>query len=462
MGNTTPLRRHAGHAVVFAALFSLGGIVAAPVLTAASVAPEYPIPYVVPEASEVEASVARIHGYVVAHSSFRVIDKNTGLEIKAPDFEKFAPDAVIDPSLGAFNRWDYPIGVILTSFDHLATVTGKDAYREHGRRFFEYTFTWMPWFRAMQEKTGKRNDYTRMVRMAALDHCGAITASLIRAHMRQPDPRFRAWINVVDDYISHKQFRFEDGTLARQRPQARSLWTDDMYMGVSFLVQMGRLTGDAKYWHDAVRQVVQLSARLFDRNQELYDHGWSENMAGYDPRFYWGRANGWAVLAMAELLSGVPEDFPGRAKVLDLFQRTCRRLVELQDGGGLWHNLLDRGETYLETSASAMFTFALARGVNEGWLSPLYAPTAITGWNGVAARILEDGRVSGICEGTTYAHDSTYYFYRGAGSDTTFIGTVVYAGAEIIQLLNNPRVQITRPKPNAVNSAMQVRAMAAD
>lgn len=423
----------------------------------ASAVPEYPLAYVVPSPDEVKSKLDRIHDHVVRNSSFHVFDRNTGVEIITPDLTQLNRFAVIDGRFAAMNRWDYPNGVVISAFQQIHDLTGDARYREYPARFYDFIFTWLPYFRALEEQTGQRNDYSRMMHMSALDHCGAITAALIRTHLKDPDPRYLEWIEVVDDFIAHGQFRFEDGTLARQRPQPRSLWTDDMYMGVSFLAQMGRLTKDPQYWHDAVRQVTQLSARLFNEEKGLYDHGWSENTDGYDPRFYWGRANGWAALAMAELLSELPAEFPGREQVLRYFRQHLRHLVELQDGSGLWHNLLDRESTYLETSASAMFVYAIARGVNEGWLSPIYGPAAITGWNGIATRVLPDGRVDGICEGTTYANDHTYYAYRGAGPDTTFVGPVLYAGAEIIRLLRNPALAIDPPRPNAVNSALHFK-----
>lgn len=419
--------------------------------------PAYPIAYAVPNPATIKAELDRIQGHVVANSSFHVLDRKTGSELPAPDLAQLNPEAVIDGRYAAMNRWDYPNGVIISAFQRIHDLTGDERYRAYPIRFYDFIFTWLPYFQALEQKTGQRNDYSRMVHMSALDHCGAITAGLIRTHLKDPDPRYLAWIKVVDAFIAHGQFRFADGTLARERPQPRSLWTDDFYMGVSFLAQMGRLTGEPRYWHDAVRQVTQLSARLFNPANGLYDHGWSENTDGYDPRFYWGRANGWAALAMTELLAELPVDFPGRDQVLQQYRQHLRAIVERQDGSGLWHNMLDRESTYLETSASAMFVYAIARGVNEGWLSPIYGPAAVTGWNGVATRILPDGRVDGICEGTTYANDHTYYTYRGAGPDTTFIGPVLYAGVEVIRLLRNPALTMAAPQPDAVNSALHFK-----
>lgn len=423
-------------------------------LVEGSAVPTYETAYTLTTPQEIKQTLDRIRDHVVTRSSFRVFDNATGREIERPDMDKIVPTAVIDGRFGAWNRWDYTNGVVLSAFSVISDVTGDTSYFDYNNRFYDYTFTWMPYFRRMQEQDGKRNDYSRMVHMHALDHCGSITAALIRTHLKTPDPRYHEWIKVVEAYISRGQFRFEDGTLARERPQPRALWTDDMYMAVPFLVQMGRLTGESRYWEDAVRQVVQMSERLFVEDQGLYAHGWSENTAPFNLRYYWGRANGWAVLAMAELLDVLPEDFAGRDRVLYLYRTHVRALAELQDGSGLWHNLLDKPQTYLETSASAMFTYAVAKGINEGWISHVYGPVAVLGWNGVAGRVLEDGRVDGICEGTTYAHDAAYYFHRGASANTTFIGPVLFAGAEMIRLLENPRLRITPARPGAVNSAI--------
>jgi rhamnogalacturonyl hydrolase YesR len=421
----------------------------------ASAVPEYPVAYAVPTPESVLASVDRIKGYVFQRTSLKVFDNATGAEIADP--AKLTADAVLDGRYGGLNRWDYTNGVIMSGFLRLADVTGDPAYLDYNVRFYDFVFTWMPAFREREARTGKRSEFSKMVDMAALDHCGSISAALIKTQLRHPDTRYRQWIDVVDAYISGKQFRFEDGTLARQRPQPRAVWTDDFYMSVPFLAQMGKLTGDTKYWDDAVRQVRQLSARLFVPEKGLYAHGWSENAHPISPRFYWGRANGWAIMAMAELLEVLPVDHPGRADVLQLFRTHMRTLVELQDGSGLWHNLLDKNDTYLETSASAMFVYGLAKGVNEGWLPASYAPAAIVGWNGVASKILPDGRVDGICEGTTYANDSAYYFHRGASANTTFFGSVLYAGAEMVRLLRNPDLAIAGSEKGSVNSAIHVR-----
>jgi rhamnogalacturonyl hydrolase YesR len=280
--------------------------------------------------------------------------------------------------------------------------------------------------------------------MAALDDCGAIGAALIKAYAKKPDPRYRATIDAVAEYIAHKQMRLPDGTLARARPQPVALWIDDSYMSIPFLAQMGKLTGDGSWYDDGARQAIGMAQRLLDPATGLYDHAWYENTAAYDPKFFWGRGDGWGVMSAAELLSVLPENHPQRAKVLEIFRRAVRGAAETQGSTGLWHQLLDKTDSYLETSASAMFTFAIARGVNRGWLSPVYAPVAQAGWQALSKRVRADGRIEGICVSTTAAYDAVYYYNRPTDlAAMQGYGPVLMAGAEVISMLRQFDIERT-------------------
>jgi unsaturated rhamnogalacturonyl hydrolase len=393
------------------------------------------VDYVVPTEAEIKATLDRIRDYFVRSTTYHIIDTQTGRTIT--DFSQPIKTAGVDNRSGQFNDWDYPIGVALAGMLHISDVTGDTSFRDYTLKNFDFIFDHLDYFKRQAAQFGPQaNGYRRLLNMAALDDCGAIGAALIKAYARKPDPRYRATIDVVADYISHKQMRLPDGTLARARPQPVSLWIDDAYMSIPFLAQMGKLTGDRAYYDDGARQVIQMAQRLQDPATGLYDHAWFENTAGYDPKFFWGRGDGWGVTAAVELLSVLPEDHPQRARVLEIFRRGVRGAAETQSGNGMWHQLLDKTDSYLETSASAMFTFAIARGVNRGWLSPAYAPVAQAGWQAVSKRVLPDGRIEGICVSTTAAYDAVYYYNRPTdlGAMQGY-GPVLMAGAEVIAML---------------------------
>ena len=150
-------------------------------------------------------------------------------------------------------------------------------------------------------------------------------------------------------------------------------------MSVPALAQMGKLTGERRYYDDAVKQVLQFSRRMFNREQGLFMHGWVQGMEVH-PEFRWARANGWALMTLVELLDVLPEDHPDRAAVVDLLRAHVRGLAARQSGSGFWHQLLDRDDSYLETSATAIYAYAMARAIDRGWIDPVaYGPAAAAG-----------------------------------------------------------------------------------
>ena len=145
----------------------------------------------------------------------------------------------------------------------------------------------------------------------ALDDAGAMCAATIKMLRAGGSPTLRPMVDNYINYVFTGQQRFSDGTLARNRPQMNTLWLDDLYMSVPALAQMGKLTGEKKYYDDAVKQILQFSQRMFNKQLGVYMHGWVEGMAVH-PEFHWARANGWAIMAMVELLIGVARKSSGQ------------------------------------------------------------------------------------------------------------------------------------------------------
>jgi rhamnogalacturonyl hydrolase YesR len=183
---------------------------------------------------------------------------------------------------------------------------------------------------------------------------------------------------------------------------------------------------------------------MFVKERGLYMHGWVQDMQPH-PVFHWARANGWALMAMAELLEVLPENHPGRAPVLELFRAHAAGLIAMQGHAGLWHQLLDRHESYEETSASAMFVFGITHGINRGWLDPLaFGPAVSLGWNALAKKVNAKGQVEGTCVGTGMGWDPMFYMYRPVHLLAAHgYGPVLLAGAEMIELRRkNPDIAV--------------------
>jgi rhamnogalacturonyl hydrolase YesR len=256
-------------------------------------------------------------------------------------------------------------------------------------------------------------------------------------------PSLRPFIDSYINFISTKQFRLSDGTLARNRPMANALWLDDLYMSVPALAQMGKLTGENKYFDDAVKQVLQFSQRMFNKSQGLYMHGWIQDM-NVHPEFYWARCNGWALLTMTELLDVLPENYPSRNLILDQLRTHIRGLANYQSGTGFWHQLINRNDSYYETSATAIFTYCIAHAINKGWIdAAAYGPMTILGWNAVQTKVNSKGEVEGTCVGTGMSFDPAFYYNRPVNVAAAHgYGPVIMAGAEMMKLIKNYQIVI--------------------
>jgi len=147
---------------------------------------------------------------------------------------------------------------------------------------------------------------------------------------------------------------------------------------------------------------------------------------------------------LVELLEVLPKDHSGYDEVLNQLQAHIKGLVQYQHGTGFWHQLLDRNDTYLETSATAIYTYAIARAINRGYIDKMaYAPLALLGWNAVTTKVNTKGQVEGTCVGTGMGFDPAFYYYRPVNVFAAHgYGPVLLAGSEIILMLKNNEFEI--------------------
>ncbi len=182
-----------------------------------------------------------------------------------------------------------------------------------------------------------------------------------------------------------------DGVTAEAR-----YWIDDMYMIPAIQVQAFRATGETKYLDRAALAMV----AYLDKLQEpsgLFFHG-------KDAPFYWGRGNGWMAAGAAELLRSLHTSHPQHARLLAGYRKMMAALLATQDPNGLWHQLIDKPDSWPETSGSAMFAFAFVTGVKHGWLEEkTYGPAARKAWLALVSYLDQDGNLREVCIGTDKA-----------------------------------------------------------
>jgi unsaturated rhamnogalacturonyl hydrolase len=402
--------------------------------------PDYQVPYGPAKAEDITAVLNRIWSYLDASTPARVIDSKTKAEIN--DLTKLTVDAVFEP--GVFRLISYEWGVTYGAMLLAGDATDDKKFSDYTLKRISLIADVARYFKSLNlASTAGNNPVRPVLDPRALDDAGSMCAAMIKTYNISKNQALRPYIDNYVDYISKKQFRLPDGTLARNRPLPNTLWLDDLYMSVPALAQMGKLTGSNDYFEDACKQIIQFSQRMFNKDKGVYMHGWVQDMQPH-PEFYWARCNGWALLAMTELLDVMPSGYPLKKDILDQYRSHVKGLVSFQSGTGFWHQLMDRNDSYPETSATAIFTYCITHGINMGWLdAQAFGPAAVLGWNAVQTKINEQGQVEGTCVGTGMAFDPAFYYHRPVNVAAAHgYGPVILAGAEMLKLLKGYQIVI--------------------
>ena len=360
------------------------------------------------------------------------------------DFSKI--DADSDLRKGDFSIRSYEWGVTYSGLLKAAEVTGESKYTDYVYERLDLLGKLYPAVKGYYDETGYKMRLLPLTKPKWLDDCGSMDASMIKATMADParSREFRALLDNWFDFVMYREYRLGDGILARNRPQKNSVWLDDMYMGITPIAWRGALSrmerGDLtqKFFNEAVNQVLLFKKYLWVPEKGIFKHGWIEGMSEH-PSYHWARCNGWAMLTMCDVLDAIPGNTHGRDEVLALLKDQIRGVAALQAPDGRWHQLLDHGETYLETSATAMFVYCIAHAINEGWIDrTAYQDIARSGWDGLATQVNEKGQVENTCVGTGFGWTNTFYANRPATAAAAHgYGPVILAAAEMLRLYDH-------------------------
>jgi unsaturated rhamnogalacturonyl hydrolase len=277
------------------------------------------------------------------------------------------------------------------------------------------------------------------------------------------EERFKLAAQTLRGQLSRQPRTSEGGFWHKQRYPFQ-MWLDGLYMASPFLANYGRLMDDPAALDEAVRQILLMDRHAYDPASGLFFHGWDEkreqawaNRETGRSACFWGRAIGWYAMALVDSLDELPPAYDGVEKVQEVLRRLADGVVAHQDErSGLWWQVVDQGGregNYLESSASAMFVYALGKGINRGYLArEKYLKPAIRGFDALVRDCIRtdaDGSIhlTGICEVAGLGfhsrsgrpRDGSYDYYISEttlDNDLKGVGPFILAGMEVQRLLS--------------------------
>jgi unsaturated rhamnogalacturonyl hydrolase len=343
-------------------------------------------------------------------------------------------------------KWDYALHVTLLGLLELGAHTGDPKYAD----FVEKSTS--TWIRKDGSISGfKIEDYN-------IDNI-APGRTLLTLYKKTGDERYKKAAELLRSQLD-KHPRTSAGGFWHKKRYTSQMWLDGLYMGQPFYAKYHQTFGEGTdVWNDIAKQFHLIDQHLYDPKTGLYFHGWDEakvqNWANKETgrsANFWGRAVGWWVMAQVETLEHFPKDHPARAGLVAILKKTADGIVKWQDPAtGLWWQVLDQGNrkgNYLEGTASAMFSYSLAKAVNDGELPKDYLKTALAGYAGIVGNLIrvgekDDVNLTQCCQvaglGQPEKRDGTFEYYISepiVENDLKGVGPFIQAGIELDQMGN--------------------------
>lgn len=313
------------------------------------------------------------------------------------------PGAVTYDSLSPDQRWNYEQGLMLVALYEMSLHSGELKYAEFVHKNLDQYVN-----EDGSIRTYKRTDYN-------IDNIGP-GRPLLWVYGMTRQEKFRYAADTLRQQLREHP-RTSEGGFWHKKIYPYQMWLDGLFMAEPFYALYAKMFDEPAAYDDIANQFIWIANHTYDSKTGLYYHGWDESkqqrwahpQTGCSPHF-WGRALGWYMMAIVDVMEYLPADHPKRERIINIFKNLTESLLKFRDQKtGLWYQVIDQGErkgNYLEASASLMFAFSFAKGANNGYLQPQFLATAEETFNGVVhhlASIEGDGFVD------------LHYTCRGAG-----------------------------------------------
>jgi unsaturated rhamnogalacturonyl hydrolase len=340
--------------------------------------------------------------------------------------------------------WNYEMGVVLMGFEKLALTTGDKKYTNYAKNIIDHFIT--------------EDGVIRTYNLEEYNSDNIPTGrQLLHLYQNTKQEKYKTAATALYNQLAW-QPRNKVGGYWHKLKYPTQMWLDGLYMMEPFAVEYAVLFNDTKKFNDVVNQFVWMEKYSRDAKTGLLYHGWDESKlqkwankeTGVSPEF-WSRAMGWYMMALVDVLDYLPANYKRRAELVAILNRLSTALVKFQDAKeGVWWQVTNKAGqelNYLESSASAMFVYALSKAANKKYISINFKPAITKAYNGIVknfVRVDEAGSVhylqavAGAGLGGVPYRDGTYEYYVNEpkrNDDLKAIGPFIQACIEYEKLI---------------------------
>ncbi|KJD31113.1 glycosyl hydrolase family 88 [Tamlana nanhaiensis] len=358
------------------------------------------------------------------------------------EIERFPEPTKLDFATRA--RWTYTPGLVLSACSRVYEKTNNQKYYDY---IYDYANT-------LIDSTGTIDTYKLENQNLDMIKSGDV---LLYLYPKTKEERFLIAMQTLDKQLE-SQPTTSDGGYWHKKIYPFQMWLDGLYMAEPFHTRYAKdyIEDEAKkqeIFDHAVLQFDLIQKHSRDEESGLLYHGWDEskeqrwaNKETGNSQHFWSRGMGWYGMAMVDVLDFLPEDHPGRERIITYLNLYAEAVTKVQDESGLWWQVLDQGDregNYLEATGTSMFTYTFAKGVRKGYLDGKYLNVANKAYQALLDNLItveENGvvnlnqccAVAGL-GGNPY-RDGSYEYYIGEkirSNDPKGTGPFIMASLEL-------------------------------
>lgn len=336
-------------------------------------------------------------------------------------------------------HWDYVHGLVLTSFEQLYKEKG-------GSKYYDYIKSYAD---ALIDADGTIKTYKMNAYNIDMIVAGRL---LFNLYTTTKDKRYLTAMQTLRKQLV-EQPRTASGGFWHKKIYPNQMWLDGLYMGEPFYAEYTVTYENGAKLDDIAKQFELIQLHATDKKTGLLYHAWDESKqmpwanktTGTSPNF-WSRSIGWYAMALVDALDYFPENHPKRKELIGYLNNVAAALVKFQHKSGLWYQVTDMGDregNYLESSGTSMFAYALAKGVNKGYLPKKFKTVAVKAFDGLTTQLIQvepDGEIN-ITQACAVAglggnpyRDGSYEYYvneRKKDNDPKATGPFILAALEL-------------------------------
>ncbi len=284
-------------------------------------------------------------------------------------------------------KWDYTQGIIANAMLKVYEQTEDSALLDYVQQYADYFI--QPDGSIL---TYKLQDYNIDRVMGGY--------FLYQLHEINPKQEYLEAIELLREQL-RTQPRTSEGGFWHKKIYPYQMWLDGLYMGEVFYARYAVENRHPELFDDIALQFLTVDKHTLDNKTGLNYHGWDESreqqwadsITGCSPNF-WSRSIGWYVMALVDVLDLMPQDHPQRQQLTGILQRVSKSLLKYRDKKtGMWYQVTNyprREGNYLESTASAMFCYAFAKGARRGWLDKRYMDYAEHTFHGMMSTVVRE------------------------------------------------------------------------